>query len=70
MLKRSSDTFDAATNGYPHHMIILGLVLMVLGFLLGIPVLWTIGIILLIVGVVLLLLGRSGRHIGGRAHYW
>jgi hypothetical protein len=51
-------------------MIILGLVLMVLGFLLGIPVLWTIGIILLIVGVVLLLLGRSGRHIGGRAHYW
>ena len=51
-------------------MIILGLVLMVLGFLLGIPVLWTIGIILLIVGVVLLLLGRSGRNIGGRAHYW
>jgi uncharacterized protein DUF6131 len=51
-------------------MIILGLVLMVLGFLLGVPVLWTIGIILLIVGVVLLLLGRSGRHIGGRAHYW
>jgi hypothetical protein len=51
-------------------MIILGLVLMVLGFVLSIPILWTIGIILLIVGVVLMLLGRSGRSVGGRSHYW
>lgn len=29
-----------------------------------------IGIILLIVGLILFLLGRSGRHVGGRAHYW
>ena len=51
-------------------MIILGLVLMVLGLLLGIPILWTIGIVLVIVGAVLWLLGRSGRAVGGRAHYW
>jgi hypothetical protein len=29
-----------------------------------------LGIILLIVGCVLMLLGRSGHHVGGRAHYW
>ena len=51
-------------------MISGGLVLMLLGFLLGIPILWTIGIILVIVGVVFLLLGRTGRAVGGRAHYW
>lgn len=51
-------------------MIILGLVLMLLGFVLAIPILWTIGIILAIVGLVLMLLGRGGRQVGGRAHYW
>jgi hypothetical protein len=51
-------------------MIILGLVLLLLGLLTGIGLLWTLGIILVIVGLVLLVLGRSGRKIGGRAHYW
>lgn len=51
-------------------MIIFGLVLMLLGFVLSVPVLWTIGIILLVVGAVLMLLGRGGRQVGGRAHYW
>jgi hypothetical protein len=51
-------------------MIILGLVLLLLGLLTGIGILWTAGIIVLVVGLILLLLGRSGRAIGGRAHYW
>ena len=51
-------------------MIILGLVLLVLGFLLKISILWTIGIILLVVGAVLMLLGSTGRAIGGRRHYY
>ena len=51
-------------------MIILGVILLVLGFLLDVPVLWTIGIILAIIGVVLLLLGAAGREIGGRRHYY
>jgi hypothetical protein len=51
-------------------MIVLGLVLLLIGAVLGIGILWTIGIILLIVGCVLMLLGRSGRQVGGRAHYW
>ena len=51
-------------------MIILGILLLILGFVLSIPILWTIGIIVLIVGLVLLLLGSTGRAIGGRRHYW
>ena len=51
-------------------MIILGIILLIAGFLLKISVLWTIGIILLVVGVVLALLGSTGRAVGGRRHYF
>ena len=51
-------------------MIILGLVLLLIGLVTGIGLLWTIGIILVLVGAVLMLLGKSGRQVGGRAHYW
>ena len=67
---RSTSVWARVSMGTHNDMIILGLVLMVLGFLLGIPILWTIGIVLVIVGAVLWLLGRSGRGVGGRAHYW
>lgn len=51
-------------------MIVLGLILLILGAVLDIPVLWTIGIILALVGLVLWALGTSGRSVGPRAHYW
>jgi Family of unknown function (DUF6131) len=51
-------------------VIILGLILLVLGFVLDIAILWTIGIILLIIGAVLFIAGSMGRAIGGRKHYW
>jgi hypothetical protein len=51
-------------------MIILGLVLLIVGFLLKIAILWTIGIVVLVIGLVLLLLGTIGREVGGRRHYW
>ena len=51
-------------------MIIFGLVLLVLGFLLSIPVLWTIGLVLIVVGALLWILGATGRAVGGRSHYW
>ncbi len=51
-------------------MIILGILLLILGFVLSIPILWTIGIIVLIVGLVLLVLGSTGRAVGGRRFYW
>jgi Family of unknown function (DUF6131) len=51
-------------------MIILGIILLVAGFLLKISILWTIGLILLIVGLVLMVMGRMGRAVGGRRHYY
>jgi hypothetical protein len=51
-------------------MLILGLILLLLGFLLSVPILWTLGIILLVVGAVLFLLGSTGRQVGGRKHWF
>jgi hypothetical protein len=51
-------------------MIILGIILLVAGFLLKISILWTIGIILVVVGLVLTLLGSAGRAVGGRRTYY
>lgn len=51
-------------------MIILGLVLLVIGFLVGIPFLWTIGVVVLIIGLALVVLGSTRRAIGGRRHYF
>jgi Family of unknown function (DUF6131) len=51
-------------------MIILGVILLIIGFVAAIPILWTIGIILLLVGLVLMVLGSAGRMVGGRRHYW
>lgn len=50
-------------------MIILGVILLIIGFVFSIPILWTIGIILVVVGVILMILGATGRAIAGR-RYW
>ena len=51
-------------------MIVLGIVLLIAGFLFKISILWTIGIVLLVIGVALMLMGRMGRAVGGRRHYY
>ena len=51
-------------------MIILGVILLLVGYLAGIPILTTIGIILVVIGAVLYVLGATGRAVGGRPHYW
>jgi hypothetical protein len=51
-------------------MITLGIVLLIIGALAGISIFWTIGVILVVIGLVLMLLGRTGRPLGGRNHYW
>ena len=51
-------------------MIILGIILLIVGFLLKIAILWSIGIAVLIIGLILALLGAVGHAIGGRRHYW
>jgi hypothetical protein len=51
-------------------VIILGIVLLLLGLLLKVPILWTIGLVVLVVGLILLLLGSTGRAVGGRRHFF
>jgi hypothetical protein len=51
-------------------VIILGLVLLLIGLFAKISILTTIGIILLVVGLVLVLLGSTGRAVGGRRHFF
>ncbi|MFE2065058.1 DUF6131 family protein [Streptomyces sp. NPDC059467] len=51
-------------------MIILGIILLVVGFVTGIAILWTIGIILAVIGVALWIVGGMGHAVAGRRHYW
>ncbi|MEU2158349.1 MULTISPECIES: DUF6131 family protein [unclassified Streptomyces] len=51
-------------------MIILGLILLIIGLVAGIGILWTIGIILVAIGLVLWVLGAVGHAVGGRRHYY
>ncbi|MEW9520314.1 DUF6131 family protein [Streptomyces tubercidicus] len=51
-------------------MIILGVILLVIGFLTGIGILWTLGIILAVIGAILWALGAMGHAVAGRKHYW
>lgn len=51
-------------------MIVLGIVLAVVGFLLGIGLLLWLGVILLVVGAVLALAGGVGHPVGGRRWYF
>ncbi|WP_313675921.1 DUF6131 family protein [Mycolicibacterium sp.] len=51
-------------------MISLGIVLLVLGFVFKISILWSIGIVLLVVGAALWILGSLGHAVGGRNHYY
>ncbi len=51
-------------------MIIFGLILLLIGFITGIAIVWTIGTIVLVVGLVLWALGTMGHTVGGRRHYY
>jgi hypothetical protein len=51
-------------------MIIAGVLLLLIGLLTGVSILWTVGVILVIVGAILWILGAAGREIGGRRHYY
>jgi uncharacterized protein DUF6131 len=51
-------------------VIVFGLILLLIGFVTGIPFVWSIGMFVLIVGLVLWILGSTGRAVGGRKHYY
>jgi uncharacterized membrane protein HdeD (DUF308 family) len=51
-------------------LIILGVILLIIGFVAKVAIIWTIGIIAVVVGVILALLGMAGHAVGGRRHYF
>jgi hypothetical protein len=51
-------------------MIILGIILLVVGFVAKISILWTLGIIILVIGAILAIVGATGRLVGGRRHWY
>lgn len=51
-------------------MIVLGVVLLIIGFLSHVAIIWTLGIIAVVVGAIFALLGMGGREIGGRRHWY
>lgn len=51
-------------------MIILGVILLLIGYFTGLSLLYTIGGILVVVGVVLWLLGAVGRPVAGRKAWY
>jgi hypothetical protein len=51
-------------------VIVLGIILLILGFVLGIHILWILGLIALVIGAVLAIAGFAGREVGGRRHWF
>jgi Family of unknown function (DUF6131) len=51
-------------------MILIGAILLIIGLIAGIYLLWVIGLILIAIGIVFALMGRSGRPVGGRSHWY
>jgi hypothetical protein len=47
-------------------VIILGIILLVVGYFTGISILYTIGGILVVIGIILWILGAVGRPVAGR----
>ncbi len=52
-------------------MIVFGIILLIIAALIPkLAALWTVGIIVLVIGLILLLLGSIGRPVGGRRYYY
>lgn len=50
-------------------MIALGILLLVLGYILPIPLLFNLGLIVVVIAAVLYILGAAGRPVAGR-RFW
>jgi hypothetical protein len=53
-------------NRGEHGVIILGIILLVIGYFTSLSILYTIGGILIVIGIILWILGAVGRPVGGR----
>lgn len=50
-------------------MLLIGFLLLVLGYVLGIGILWQLGVVILVVGAIFWVLGGVGHPVAGR-RYW
>jgi hypothetical protein len=69
----ATDRVDA--DDYPrawetHPLITVGVVLVILALIFNSAILWIIGGILIVLGVIFWILGALGRAVGGRRHYY
>ena len=51
-------------------MILFGIILIIIGAVVNIPIVYSIGVVIAVIGVILWILGAVGREVGGRRHYW
>ncbi len=51
-------------------MIVLGVIVLILAVIFDVGILWTIGLILVVVGIILAILGLLDRAVGPRRYYW
>jgi hypothetical protein len=52
-------------------MTVIGICLLIIAAIVpSLAVLWGVGIVVLVVGLISLILGRIGRPVGGRRHYY
>ena len=51
-------------------MMLVGILFMLIGFIAKITLVWTLGILVLVVGAVLAVAGRGGHQVAGRRHWY
>lgn len=51
-------------------MITLGVICLIVAAIFNIALLWPLGIILVVLGLIFWILGAMGRAVGGRRHYY
>jgi hypothetical protein len=59
---------DPERKAFP--VLVFGVICLLLGLLLGVSFLWTIGVIFGVIGGVLWIAGHTGHKVGGRVHYY
>lgn len=50
-------------------VIVLGVILLIIGFIAAVKIIWILGVIAVVIGAVFAITGFAGREIGGR-RYW
>ena len=51
-------------------MIVLGLVLLIIGVIFKVAIIWTLGVIAVVIGAVLAIVGGVGGSVAGRRYWW